>query len=60
MEVVSVYTVTEYGTDKQYTEFVDGSGQDAINTVRKTYPRWTKFVLEGFEINGIFKSVEIW
>lgn len=54
MEIVSVYTVTEYGTGKQYTEFPEGYGQETIKNLRKLYPKWTKFVLEGFEIDGDF------
>lgn len=51
-EIVSVYTVTEMATGKQYEEAPMGDGQKAINSLRKDYPKFTKFVLEGFEING--------
>lgn len=54
MEIVSVFTVKEYKTEKQYVEYPLGDGQDAIRNLRKDYPRFTKFILEGFEIDGTF------
>lgn len=59
MEIVSVFTVTEFRTGKQYTEFIEGDGQDAVKEVAKLYPRYTKFVLEGFEIDGDFRPLYI-
>lgn len=58
-EVKSVYTVTEYRTGNQYEEIVDGDGQKAATEVRLRYPRHTKFVLDGFEINGNFVPLRI-
>ena len=60
MEIVSVFTVTDFRSGKQYTEFINGAGQEAVKYLRKQYPRFTKFVLEGFEIDGQFKRVMIW
>lgn len=59
MEIISVFIVTEFKTGAQYTEFVEGCGQEAINIMRKSYPRFSKFVLEGFEIDGDFKRVRL-
>lgn len=59
MEIVSVFTVTEFKTGKQYEEFIMGDGQDAANEVAKSYSRYTKIVLEGFEIDGEFKPLYI-
>jgi hypothetical protein len=58
IEVFSVYTVTERNGN-QYNEFPAGYGQESIKELRKEYPRYTKFVLEGFEINGTFKPVDL-
>jgi len=60
MEIVSVFTVTDFRSGKQYTEFIKGAGQESVKYLRKQYPRFTKFVLEGFEIDGQFKRVMIW
>jgi len=51
-EISSVYIVTDYRTGKRNEEVVKGDGQEAANAVRVNYPRHTKFVLDGFEING--------
>jgi hypothetical protein len=53
-EINSIYTVTELATGIQYEHTMIGDGQKAISNLRKKYPRFTKFVLEGFEINGKF------
>lgn len=61
-EVVSIFTVTDYKTGKQVEEAIIGElfdGQAAIKSVRKLYPRHTKFVLDGFEINGKFVPLYI-
>lgn len=59
MDIISVFEVTEYRTGKQYREFVNGIGQKAIKDIRKLYPKFTKFVLEGFEIEGIFVPLDV-
>lgn len=53
-EIVSVYEVTDYKTGKRERVHVEGDGEETIRFLRKEYPRFTKFVLEGFEINGSF------
>lgn len=58
-EIVSIYTVTEMATGEQYEESPIGDGQKAITQLRKKYPRFTKFVLEGFEINGKFTPLQV-
>ncbi len=59
MEIVTIFTVTNFRTGKQYEEAIVGSGQQAAKEVRKLYPRHTKFVLEGFEIDGEFKPLKL-
>ncbi len=61
IEVVSIFTVTDYKTGKRVEEAIIGDLHDtqmAIKAVRSLYPRHTKFVLDGFEINGTF--VPLW
>lgn len=53
-EIVSIYYATELATGETYEEAPLGDGQKAINQLRKKYPRFTKFVLAGFEIDGKF------
>lgn len=57
-EITSVFTVTDYRTGKSDQVTVSGVGQPTISFLRREYPRHTKFVLDGFEINGNF--VPLW
>lgn len=54
MEIISNFTTTDFKTGKQYKEAIEGCGQEAIGWLRKKYPRFTKFCLTGFEIDGNF------
>ena len=58
-QIVSVYEVTDYRTGKRELVSVEGDGQPAIRFLRKEYPRHTKFVLEGFEIDGNFVYLKL-
>lgn len=58
-EIVSIFHVTEFRTGRFFEEAIIGDGQVAIREVRKMYPRHTKIVLEGFEINGTFVPLYI-
>lgn len=58
-QIVSVYEVTDYKTGKRQRVHVEGDGQSAIKAVRKEYPRFTKFVLEGFEIDSTFVPLKL-
>jgi hypothetical protein len=58
-EIVSIFTVTDYRTLLQKEEAIIGDGQEAIEYLRTQYPRYTKFVLEGFEIDGAFMPLYI-
>jgi hypothetical protein len=59
MEIVTIYTVTDYKTGKQYEEAIIGDGQAAAKAVRAMYPRHTKFVVDGFEIDGTYVPLYI-
>lgn len=63
-KIVSIFEVTDYKTNKGERIFVDNGtakfdGQIAIRFLRKQYPRLTKFVLEGFEIDGTFAEIKM-
>lgn len=59
MEIVSVFTVTDFKTGKEYTEFIEDAGQQGIRHLRSLYPRYSKFVLEGFELDGDFVRLDL-
>lgn len=58
-EIVSIFTVTELKTGKQIEEAIIGCGQEAIRYLRKQYPKFTKFVLDGFEVDGQFFPLQL-
>lgn len=58
-QVASVFRVVNYRTGKAEEVTVDRCGQEGIKFLRTKYPRHTKFVLEGFEIDGNFSPLYI-
>lgn len=58
-QIVSVYEVTDLKTGKQERVFIRGDGESAARHIRKEYSRLTKFVLEGFEIEGNFVPLKL-
>lgn len=53
-EIASIYIVTDYRTGRREEVSVLGDGQPVIKLLRSKYNRHTKFVLDGFEIDGMF------
>lgn len=53
MEILSKWTVTDFKTKEVYDELIEGTGEEAIGYLRKQYPKFSKFVLEGFEITTL-------
>ena len=45
--------------DEQIEEAIIGCGQEAIRYLRKQYLKFTKFVLDGFEIDGQFFPLQL-
>lgn len=58
-EIESVYTVVELATGNEHEAVEKGDGQKAISSLRKKHPRFTKFLLEGFDINGKFVPLNL-
>lgn len=58
-QINSIFVITLPKTGKQEEVIVSGSGQAAINFLRKKYPRFTKFVLDGFEIDGYLHPIDL-
>lgn len=55
----SVFTVTDLATKRKQEVVVSGVGQEPIKYLRKQYPFFTKFVLDGFEINDKFVPISL-
>jgi hypothetical protein len=51
-EIVSIWTVTNFRTKEVFEEAIDGDGMVGIKFLRSEYPRYSKFVLEGYEVDG--------
>jgi hypothetical protein len=60
MEILSMYEVYEAKTGKVFEEAIEDVGQGAIEYLRKQYPRYSRFVLTGFEIDGKFRKLQLW
>ncbi len=52
MKIASIFTVVDYKTKEESRWEYPGYAQDAIRAARKDFPRFSKFVLEGFDIDG--------
>ncbi len=62
MDIVSIFEVVTFKRGQEaesYREAIIGSGEAAVKAVRALYPKYTKFVLEGFEIDGKFTRLKI-
>lgn len=59
MEIASVFTVVDYKTKEESRWEIGGYGQDGIKELRKDFPRFSKFVLEGWNINGNYVPLKI-
>lgn len=59
MEIISIFEVTNYKTGHREQVRVEGAGQKTVDALFKSYPRFTKFVLEGFEIDGEYVNTAI-
>jgi hypothetical protein len=58
VEINSIFIVTLPLSGKQEEVMVSGCSQSAISFLRKKYPRFTKFVLDGFEIDGYLHPID--
>lgn len=59
MEIVSIFRVVDHKTKEVFKEAIGGYGQDAIKWLRGDYPRFSRFILKGFEIYGKFVPLKI-
>lgn len=54
-----VFVVTDYETNEVFEEVIEGNANDAVEFLRKEYPKYSKFVLKGFETEGNFIPVDL-
>ena len=59
MTINSIFTVVDGKTKKREQVTIEGSGQDTVRSLRSHYPRFSRVVLLGFEINGKFKKARV-
>jgi hypothetical protein len=55
----TIFTVTDYQTNEVFEEAIEGDVNEAIDFLRKEYPKYSKIVLRGFEINEKFVPVSL-
>lgn len=60
MKIKSVYEVTDFKKNEQSRWEMPGEGQDPIKELRGMFPKFTKFVLEGFIVDGKFKRLNFY
>jgi hypothetical protein len=58
-EFISVFKVTDFFSKKSYMINIKGFGDESIQHLRKEYPKFSKFVLKGFNINGTFVELNL-
>jgi hypothetical protein len=55
----TIFTVTDHQTNEVFEEAIEGDVNEAIDFLRKEYPKYSKIVLRGFEINEKFVPVSL-
>jgi len=58
-KIVSVYRVVDFKTGREERVFIEGAGNHVIAALRKDYPRFSRFILEGHEIDGTFVELDL-
>ena len=57
--VSSIFVIENYETKEKEKLEVTGTGDETITFVRKRYPKFSRIVLRGFNINGVFQNVKL-
>jgi polysaccharide pyruvyl transferase WcaK-like protein len=55
----TIFTVTDFNTNEVFEEAIEGDVNEAIEFLRKEYPRYSKIVLRGFEIDDKFIPLDL-
>lgn len=58
-KIESVFTVEDFRESKTYEITVSGSGQNVIRHVKNSVSRYSKIVLDGFNINDRFVPLSL-
>lgn len=59
MEIESIFVLTDQRTQNREEVRVSGPAGEAIKFLRLEYPKRTKFVFEGHDIDGNWKPLKI-
>jgi hypothetical protein len=55
----TIFDVTDSETNQLFEEAIEGDVNEAIDFLRKDYPRYSKIVIRGFEINDKFIPINL-
>jgi hypothetical protein len=55
----TIFTVTDHETNEIFEEAIEGDVNEAVDFLRKEYPRYSKIVIKGFEIEDNFFPIDL-
>lgn len=58
-KTTTIFTVTDYNTNEVFEEAIEGDVNEAIDFLRNEYPKFSKIVLKGFEIEDQFIPLDL-
>ncbi len=59
MTINSIFTVVDSKSKKREQVTIEGTGQETVKSLRSHYPKFSRVILLGFEINGKFKKARV-
>lgn len=58
-KTTTIFTVTDYNTNEVFEEAIEGDVNEAIDFLRNEYPKFSKIVLRGFEVDDKFFPLDL-
>lgn len=55
----TIFAVTDYETNETFEEAIEGDVNEAIDFLRKEYPKYSKIVIKGFELDEKFLPIDL-
>jgi hypothetical protein len=55
----TIFTVTDHETNETFEEAIEGDINEAVDFLRKEYPRYSRIVIKGFEIEEKFFPIDL-
>jgi hypothetical protein len=55
----TIFTVTDHETNETFEEAIEGDVNEAIDFLRKEYPKYSKIVIKGFELDEKFLPIDL-